>query len=137
MPRAEIRRRSSRAARGFAANVRVGPYVVIEEEAEIAAGTEIDAFLFGTRRTVGEDCRLHPRVTIFTPAGAHMGNRVEVHSGAVIGGDGFGYVFGEGRFWKFPQVGNLVIGDDVEIGCNTTIDRGSRYNGGRQRSENR
>jgi UDP-3-O-[3-hydroxymyristoyl] glucosamine N-acyltransferase len=50
---------------------------------------------------------------------------VEVHSGAVIGADGFGYVFGEGRQWKFPQVGGVEIGDDVEIGANTTIDRGS------------
>jgi UDP-3-O-[3-hydroxymyristoyl] glucosamine N-acyltransferase len=57
--------------------------------------------------------------------GARLGRRVEVHSGAVIGGDGFGYVFGERRNWKFPQIGSVEIGDDVEIGCNTTIDRGS------------
>lgn len=54
-----------------------------------------------------------------------MANRVELHAGVVVGGDGFGYVFGEGRHWKFPQVGGIEIGDDVEIGCNTTIDRGS------------
>ncbi len=58
-------------------------------------------------------------------AGSRLGNRVELHSGVVIGGDGFGYVFGEGRHWKFPQVGVVDIGDDVEIGCNTTVDRGS------------
>ena len=48
-------------------------------------------------------------------------------AGAVIGGDGFGYVFGEGRQWKFPQIGAVEIEDDVEIGCNTTIDRGSLH----------
>jgi UDP-3-O-[3-hydroxymyristoyl] glucosamine N-acyltransferase len=57
--------------------------------------------------------------------GARLGNRVIVHSGAVIGADGFGYVAGEGKQWKFPQVGGLEIGDDVEIGANSTIDRGS------------
>ena len=72
---------------------------------------------------MGEDCRLHPRVTLY--AAAKLGDRVEVHSGAVIGADGFGYVSGEGRQWKFPQVGGVEIGDDVEIGANTTIDRGS------------
>lgn len=50
---------------------------------------------------------------------------MELHSGVVIGGDGFGYVYGEGRHWKFPQIGTVEIGDDVEIGCNTTVDRGS------------
>jgi UDP-3-O-[3-hydroxymyristoyl] glucosamine N-acyltransferase len=54
-----------------------------------------------------------------------IGHRVEIHSGAVIGADGFGYAFGEGRYWKFPQIGIVEIGDDAEIGANTTIDRGS------------
>jgi UDP-3-O-[3-hydroxymyristoyl] glucosamine N-acyltransferase len=57
--------------------------------------------------------------------GVHLGNRVEIHSGAVIGADGFGYAKGKGRYWKFPQRGIVEIGDDVEIGANTTIDRGS------------
>lgn len=106
------------------ANVSIGPYVVIEPEAEIGYGTMIEAFCYiGRRARVGEKCRLHPRVTLYE--GARVGNRVEIHTGAVIGSDGFGYVFGEGRQWKFPQVGELVIGDDVEIGANTTIDRGS------------
>ena len=84
----------------------------------------IGPFCFvGRGSRVGEDCRLHPRVTLY--AGSRLGNRVELHAGVVIGGDGFGYVFGEGRHWKFPQVGGIEIGDDVEIGCNTTIDRGS------------
>lgn len=108
----------------LAANVSVGPYVVIEEEAEIGTGTAIEAFCFlGRGSSVGENCRLHPRVTLY--AGARLGKRVEVHAGVVIGGDGFGYVFGEGRHWKFPQIGSVEIGDDVEIGSNATIDRGS------------
>jgi UDP-3-O-[3-hydroxymyristoyl] glucosamine N-acyltransferase len=106
------------------ANVIVGPYVVIEEDAQIGPGTQIEAFCFvGRGAHVGENSRLHPRVTLY-PA-AQLGSRVEVHSGAVIGGDGFGYVFGEGRHWKFPQIGSVALDDDVEIGCNTTIDRGS------------
>src|SRR6204780_33316 len=106
------------------ARVSVGPYVVIEERAEIGAGTVIEAFCFvGRGALLGENCRLHPRVTLY--AGSRLGRRVEVHAGVVIGGDGFGYVFGEGRHWKFPQIGTVEIGDDVEIGSNTTIDRGS------------
>lgn len=107
-----------------AARVFIGPYVVIEGGAEIGAGTEIEAHCFlGRGVYVGENCRLHPRVTLY--AGSRLGNHVEVHTGAVIGADGFGYVFGEGRHLKFPQIGNVEIGDDVEIGANTTIDRGS------------
>jgi UDP-3-O-[3-hydroxymyristoyl] glucosamine N-acyltransferase len=106
------------------AGAHIGPYVVIEEGAEIGAGTVIEAFCFlGRGSRLGENCRLHPRVTLY--AGSSLGRRVEVHSGAVIGSDGFGYVFGEGRHWKFPQIGTVEIGDDVEIGSNTTIDRGS------------
>ncbi len=102
----------------------IGPYVVIEDEATVGEGAVIEAFCFlGRGARVGRDCRLHPRVTLY--AGAKLGDRVEVHSGAVIGADGFGYVFGEGRHWKFPQAGSVEIGDDVEIGANTTIDRGS------------
>jgi UDP-3-O-[3-hydroxymyristoyl] glucosamine N-acyltransferase len=106
------------------ASVMIGPYAVIEEDAHIGTGTMIAAFCFvGRGARIGKNCRLHPRVTLY--AGARLGDRVEAHSGSVIGGDGFGYVFGEGRHWKFPQIGTVEIGDDVEIGCNTTIDRGS------------
>ena len=108
----------------IAENVSIGPYAVIEEEAEIGAATTIGAHAFiGRASHIGANCILHPRVTLY--AGARLGDRVEVHSGAVIGSDGFGYVFGEGRYWKFPQVGRIEIADDVEIGANTTIDRGS------------
>jgi UDP-3-O-[3-hydroxymyristoyl] glucosamine N-acyltransferase len=102
----------------------IGAYAVIEEDVVIEEGTWIEPFCFiGKGSRVGSNCRLHPHVTLY--AGAVLRNRVEIHSGAVIGGDGFGYVFGEGRQWKFPQTGKVTIDNDVEIGCNTTIDRGS------------
>jgi UDP-3-O-[3-hydroxymyristoyl] glucosamine N-acyltransferase len=105
-------------------NVFIGPYVVIEDEVEIGEDSIIEAFCFlGRRSSIGPKCRLHPRVTLYP--GAKLAARVEVHSGAVIGSDGFGYVFGDGRHWKFPQIGSVEIGDDVEVGSNTTIDRGS------------
>lgn len=108
----------------IAPRVSIGPYVVIEDAVEIGPETEIGAFCFiGQGARIGRNCRLHPRVTLYS--GAQLGNWVEIHSGAVIGADGFGYVFGEGRHWKFPQIGTATIGDDVEIGANTTIDRGS------------
>jgi UDP-3-O-[3-hydroxymyristoyl] glucosamine N-acyltransferase len=102
----------------------LGPYSVIGEDVHIGAGTQIGAHtVIGAGCWIGENCRLHPRVTLY--AGVRLGHRVEIHSGAVLGADGFGYAFGEGRYWKFPQTGILEIGDDVEIGANTTIDRGS------------
>jgi UDP-3-O-[3-hydroxymyristoyl] glucosamine N-acyltransferase len=108
----------------LAANIRVGPYVVIEDEVEIGSGTAVDPFCFlGRGARVGQNCWLHPRVTLY--AGAQLKDRVEVHSGVVIGGDGFGYVFDAKQHIKFPQIGGVEISDDVEIGCNSTIDRGS------------
>ena len=104
--------------------VSIGPYVVIGEDAHVGAGTQIGAHsVIGPGCWVGENCRIHPRVTLY--AGVRVGHRVEIHSGAVIGADGFGYAPGEGKYWKFPQAGIVEIGDDVEIGANTTIDRGS------------
>lgn len=108
----------------LAASVAVGPYAVIEDGAEIGTGTQIGAHCaIGRGARLGERCRLYPHVTLY--AGARLGARVIVHAGAVIGGDGFGYVFGDGRYWKFPQVGTVEIGDDVEIGANTCVDRGA------------
>ncbi len=102
----------------------VGPYAVIEEDVQIGTGTEIGPFCYlGRGAWIGEGCRLYPRVTLY--AGARLANRVILHSGAVIGSDGFGYVAGGGKYWKFPQIGEVEIRDDVEIGANTTIDRGS------------
>src|ERR1700722_1805311 len=105
-------------------NVFIGPYVVIEDEVEIGEHSIVEAFCFlGRGSAIGKKCRLHPRVTLYP--GAKLAARVEVHSGAVFGNDGLGYAFGDGRVWKFPQVGSVEIGDDVEVGSNTTIDRGS------------
>jgi UDP-3-O-[3-hydroxymyristoyl] glucosamine N-acyltransferase len=105
-------------------DIHVGPYVVIEDDVEIGGGSVIEAFCFlGRGGRVGENSWLHPRVTLYP--GARLGDEVEIHSGAVIGSDGFGYVFGEGKHWKFPQLGGVEIEKGVEIGANTTIDRGS------------
>jgi UDP-3-O-[3-hydroxymyristoyl] glucosamine N-acyltransferase len=105
-------------------SVSIGPYAVIGEDAHVGAGTQIGAHtVIGAGCWIGENCKIHPRVTLY--AGSRIGHRVEIHSGAVIGADGFGYAQGEGRYWKFPQAGIAEIGDDVEIGANTTIDRGS------------
>jgi UDP-3-O-[3-hydroxymyristoyl] glucosamine N-acyltransferase len=104
--------------------VAVGPFAVIEDGVEIGDKAQVGAFCFlGRGAKIGSSCRLHPRVTLY--AGVRLGNGVVVHSGAVLGADGFGYVSGEGKHWKFPQAGGLEIGDDSEIGANATIDRGS------------
>jgi len=108
----------------LAAGVSVGPYAVIGAGAQIGAGTRIDAHcVIGANASLGENCWVHARVTLYP--GARLGHRVIIHAGAVIGSDGFGYVFGEGRFWPFPQVGTVELADDVEVGANSTIDRGS------------
>jgi UDP-3-O-[3-hydroxymyristoyl] glucosamine N-acyltransferase len=102
----------------------IGPYAVIGEDAHIGEGTQIGPHtVIGAGCWIGKNCRIHARVTLYS--GSRIGDRVEIHSGAVIGADGFGYAFGDGRYTKFPQVGLVEIGDDVEIGANTTIDRGS------------
>ena len=104
----------------------IGPFAVIGEDAHVGANTQIGAHcVIGAGCWIGENCRIHPRVTLYNSV--RIGNRVEIHSGAVIGADGFGYAYGEGRHWKFPQAGIVEIGDDVEIGANTTIDRGSLH----------
>jgi UDP-3-O-[3-hydroxymyristoyl] glucosamine N-acyltransferase len=108
----------------IAANVGIGPYAVIGEDAHIGEGTQIGPHtVIGAGCWIGKNCRIHPRVTLYN--GVRIGHRVEIHSGAVLGADGFGYAFGEGRYWKFPQAGIVEVGDDVEIGANTAIDRGS------------
>jgi UDP-3-O-[3-hydroxymyristoyl] glucosamine N-acyltransferase len=106
----------------------IGPYAVIGEDSTIGAGTQIGAHaVLGAGCWIGENCRIHPHVTLYN--GVRIGDRTEIHSGAVLGADGFGYacgeVAGEKRYSKFPQLGLVEIGDDVEIGANTTIDRGS------------
>ena len=91
---------------------------------KIGAGTVLDAgVILGEGVEIGSDSRLYPHVAVYP--GAQISNRVVLHAGVVVGGDGFGYVFAEGQHHKFPQVGRVIIEDDVEVGCNTTIDRGS------------
>jgi UDP-3-O-[3-hydroxymyristoyl] glucosamine N-acyltransferase len=108
----------------LAAEVSVGPHAVIQRGASVGTGTRIAAGVFlGENVQVGAQCVLHPHVTVY--AGARLGNRVTLHAGVTVGGDGFGYVFAEGRHQKFPQLGGVIIEDDVEIGCNSTVDRGS------------
>ena len=108
----------------IAGTASVGPYAVIGENAQVGENTQIGAHsVVGAGCSIGADCRIHPRVTLY--AHVRVGNRVEIHAGAVLGADGFGYAYGEGRHWKFPQTGIIEIGDNVEIGANATIDRGS------------
>ncbi|HRZ38108.1 MAG TPA: UDP-3-O-(3-hydroxymyristoyl)glucosamine N-acyltransferase [Candidatus Paceibacterota bacterium] len=102
----------------------VGPYCVVGEGARIGARTVLEAMVHvGTEVHIGEDARFYPRVTVYPSS--RIGNRVVVHAGAVIGSDGYGYVTDGGVHRKIPQVGNVVINDDVEIGANVTIDRGA------------
>jgi UDP-3-O-[3-hydroxymyristoyl] glucosamine N-acyltransferase len=109
----------------LAAGVLVEARAVLADRAEIGEGTVIEAgAVVGSEVKIGSGCRIYPQVTIYP--GTIIGDRVIVHAGAVLGSDGFGYVRDrEGRYEKFPQVGRLVIEDDVEIGANTTIDRGA------------
>jgi UDP-3-O-[3-hydroxymyristoyl] glucosamine N-acyltransferase len=108
------------------ARVRVEARAVIREDVEIGEGTRVGAGTFiGSGVRIGRDCQIYPNVTIY--AGTQIGDRVILHAGAVLGSDGFGYVRDPqtGRYEKFPQVGRLVIEDDVEIGANATLDRGA------------
>ncbi len=113
-------------------SVRIGAGAVVEEraviaeDAEIGEGTRIGAgCVIGHGVKIGRECEIYPHVTFYP--GTTLGDRVIVHAGAVLGSDGFGYVRDprSGGHEKFPQVGKLVIEDDVEIGANTTIDRGA------------
>lgn len=102
----------------------IGPFVRIGNGAEIGAGTVIEAgAVIGDDVRIGAACRVHANVVIYH--GCRLGDRVILHSGAVIGADGFGFAPIDGRWVKIPQVGIVIIGDDVEVGANTTIDRGA------------
>ncbi len=104
--------------------VAIGAYAIIGTGAVIGDRAWIDAHtVIGDGVEIGADVRLFPHVTLYS--GAVLGDRVVVHSGARIAADGFGYAYGDGAHQKIPHVGRCVIGDDVEIGANTTIDRGS------------
>jgi UDP-3-O-[3-hydroxymyristoyl] glucosamine N-acyltransferase len=106
------------------ASAEVGPYVVVGPDAVIGPRCLIGpACLIGHGVRLGADCRLVGRVSL--EHGVLLGARVLIHSGAVVGADGFGLARERGRWLKVPQVGSVRVGDDVEIGANTTIDRGA------------
>jgi UDP-3-O-[3-hydroxymyristoyl] glucosamine N-acyltransferase len=102
----------------------IGPYAIIGESASIGDGSEIHAGAYiGKNVKLGKNCRIYPYAVIYDDV--VVGNNVTIHSGAIIGADGFGYKFRNGQHVKVPQVGNVVIEDNVEIGANTCIDRGA------------
>ena len=102
----------------------IGPGVVVEAGAEISAGVTLGAYcVVGARSRIGEGGWLAPRVTLYHDV--KIGCRVVIQSGAVIGGEGFGFANEKGIWQKIAQIGGVSIGDDVEIGANTTIDRGA------------
>ncbi|VVP74887.1 UDP-3-O-acylglucosamine N-acyltransferase [Pseudomonas fluorescens] len=102
----------------------VGPFAVIESGAKIGPGVTIGAHCFiGARCVIGEGGWLAPRVTLYHDV--RVGERVVIQSGAVIGGEGFGFANEKGNWRKIAQIGGVIIGDDVEIGVNTAVDRGA------------
>lgn len=102
----------------------IGPHCVLGEHCTIGPRAALlGGNHLGDNCVVGEDTKLFPNVVLY--ARTHVGQRVRLHAGCVIGSDGFGYVFDSGAHQKVLQVGHVVIGDDVEIGANTTVDRGA------------
>ncbi len=102
----------------------VGPCAVIGEDSAVGDGTQVDAgCVVGRNCRLGQDCHLFPRVVLYD--GTVLGDRVILHAGVVLGSDGFGYAQDGGRHVKIPQVGRVVVEDDVEIGANTAVDRGA------------
>jgi len=111
-----------------AEGVRIGPHCVIESDVKIGRGTIIGpGCVIGRGARIGDDGLLHARVTLYE--GVTVGDRAIIHSGVVLGADGFGFApdptRGQGAWEKIPQLGGVRVGDDVEIGANTTIDRGA------------
>ena len=108
-------------------DVSIFPFAYVADDVSIGDGTAIHPYVFiGKSSTIGENCIIHPHVTV--RENVRIGDRVIIHSGTVIGSDGFGYVFEEGRHHKIPQVGGVIIEDDVEIGSNVSIDRATTGN---------
>jgi UDP-3-O-[3-hydroxymyristoyl] glucosamine N-acyltransferase len=107
-----------------AASAEVGPYAIIGSGCVVGEGAVIGAHCsLGEGVAIGAGTRLNPHVTLY--AGCSIGSRCILHSGVVVGADGFGMAREAGRWIKIPQVGGVRVGDDVEIGANTTIDRGA------------
>ena len=108
----------------IAASASIGPHVTVEADAVIGEGCVIDSGSFiGRAAVIGADTHFHARVCFHTAC--MIGERGVLHSGAVIGADGFGFANENGVWIKIPQTGRVIIGNDVEIGANTTVDRGA------------
>lgn len=106
----------------IAATATVGPLCVIEAGAIVGENSYLQAKVFvGQNARIGRDCWLMPGVTVGAECILH--DRVRLHAGVVVGSDGFGYEFVQGRYEKVPQIGLVIIEDDVEIGANSTLDR--------------
>lgn len=105
-------------------DVFVGAFVCVGENSTVGDRTQLRAGAkIGDNVSVGNDCVIHPNV--FLEDGVTIGNKVILHAGVVVGADGFGYVRDDMGYHKFPQIGTVVIEDDVELGANTTVDRGA------------
>lgn len=100
------------------ANVYIGANTVLGSGCRVLANSVVEHDC-----VLGDECVLHPNVTVYY--GCTLGKRVELHSGCVIGADGFGLAFAGASWFKIPQIGGVTLGDDVEIGANTTVDRGA------------
>jgi UDP-3-O-[3-hydroxymyristoyl] glucosamine N-acyltransferase len=102
----------------------IGPYAIIEENSSIGDNSDILSGAYvGRNVTIGNNCRIHPYAVIYDDV--KIGNNVIIHSGSIIGADGFGYKRRNDKQIKVPQIGTVVIEDDVEIGANTCVDRGT------------
>ncbi len=102
----------------------VGPLCYVGKNVQIGVGVVLQGNIYvGDDSELGEECFLYANVTLYQRS--QLGRRVRIHSGTVVGSDGFGYVFDGGIHRKVPQAGNVVLHDDVEIGANVTIDRGA------------
>jgi len=106
------------------ANTYIGPNAVIESGVKIGAGAIIDAGVYlGENCIIGDNCRIYPNTVLYH--GVTLGCDCLIHANVVIGSDGFGYANDKGRWVKIPQVGGVAIGNDVEVGAHTAIDRGA------------
>ena len=111
---------------GLGEAVSIGPHCVVEAGARLGNRVALMSGCYvGHGAVIGDDTCLYPRVVVREDC--LIGERCILHSGVVIGADGFGFAFDAGRYHKVPQVGNVVVGDDVEIGANTTIDRATTH----------
>lgn len=111
----------------IAPSASIGPHVILGDHVTIGENSVIQAgCVINDHAIIGDNCWFWPNVTVYHQC--QIGHRAIIHSGVVIGSDGFGFAFNQGTWHKIPQIGTVIIGDDVEIGANTTIDRGALGN---------